>query len=168
MVELSCQCRVDFFYLGNNLSVDAYLPIVAPFVDRNLAFLEQVATDDIGDFEDKVHIPFYERARKWGEAQNVKWLGLMDSDEFLVPMEGTKILPLLDLYEHYAALSLNWACFGTSGYKQLAAEDNILEKLVWRTELNDIANRFSKKLIRPDRIKRVEFIPTNQKNHRMW
>ncbi len=72
-----------------------------------------------------------QRARR-----NHRWLAFIDADEFIVPVTSTKRSPfsptppneranvsaVLQLYEAYGGLGINWRLFGTGGHKALPAD----------------------------------------------
>lgn len=45
----------------------------------------------------------------------VRWLAFLDADEFILPVQANSVPEVLANYEQYAALAVNWACFGSSG-----------------------------------------------------
>ena len=47
-----------------------------------------------------------------------RWLGFIDSDEFVVPKTNPDLKAFLEAYEPYAGLSINWLIFGSNGWEQ--------------------------------------------------
>ena len=45
-----------------------------------------------------------------------KWIAFLDLDEFICPMQGRDLRPMLAAYEEYASLGLSWKCFSSGGH----------------------------------------------------
>ena len=45
-----------------------------------------------------------------------KWIGFIDTDEFLVPKTTPNMASFLADYEHFASLGIFWYCFGSNGH----------------------------------------------------
>ncbi|HWX48375.1 MAG TPA: glycosyltransferase family 2 protein [Roseomonas sp.] len=63
-------------------------------------------------------VPAYDFAlraeRRLGRAG---WIGFIDLDEFVLPLEGNSIGALLDRFPDAAAIGLNWRVFGSNGHE---------------------------------------------------
>lgn len=49
-------------------------------------------------------------------AQYHEWVAFIDLDEFLLPLEGDTIRPLLDRWRSFAGVLVNWRSYGPSGW----------------------------------------------------
>lgn len=46
-----------------------------------------------------------------------RWMAFVDVDEFIVPREHDALAPMLQEFEPYAGLAVNWRVFGSGGHK---------------------------------------------------
>ena len=49
--------------------------------------------------------------------KNCKWIAFMDADEFIVPRDHDSIAGMLEEFEPYSGLAMNWKIFGSNGHK---------------------------------------------------
>lgn len=48
-----------------------------------------------------------------------RWLALMDIDEFLLPVAGDDLRPILEReFDSYSAVGVNWVIFGSNGFRE--------------------------------------------------
>ena len=142
------------FYLGDNMSTDASMEILRPYILSGDVEIEQIE-DMIGDkgndyFEQKIHVPFYARciAKSIG---SVKWLACIDIDEFIVPVQKFTLLEALIPYEAYAGIMLYWVNYGSSGLQKVPVDRLFLEVLTKRMDLTK-GDVLGKLIIRPERV----------------
>jgi len=76
-----------------------------------------------------------------------KWLAIIDTDEFILPMKKS-LNSLLKKYKKEKAIALQWACYGTS-YIEFCPSGKMLELLVWRLPLNHPRNGWYKSIVKP-------------------
>jgi len=70
----------------------------------------------------KMQIPAYNHCLKHAKENHwARWIGFIDADEFLVPMQKNDIREVLEEYEAFGGLSANWAVFGPNGHRQRPA-----------------------------------------------
>jgi len=68
--------------------------------------------------------PFYGRARQLPayldcslrRAHESRWIAFIDVDEFIVPKRSDDLRSILEGYEQFAALGINWQTFGSNGH----------------------------------------------------
>jgi hypothetical protein len=148
---------VTYFWLGNHLSTDNYLEVIQPYIDAGVVNLDQITTqisgNEPGAFEPEVHVPFFQSAVR--RAKGVaKWVALLDSDEFLVPVQHMTLLEILNQpkYETYGTLLVNWQVYGTSGIYKLGENQSIMENLVCKAPAQATINTHVKSIVRPERV----------------
>ena len=78
-----------------------------------------------------------------------EWLGLVDVDEFLVPIRDPDLPSFLKGFEPYGGVVLNWLCFGTSGVWDLDEGELLLERLCERGPWDEAENHKVKSIVRP-------------------
>lgn len=78
---------------------------------------------------------------------NDDWVGFIDLDEFVVPME--KSLPeILENYDQYAGLAINWVIYGSSGHK-IRPAGNVKDNYLYRSEYSFNINKHVKCFVKP-------------------
>lgn len=148
---------VEHFYLINHKSKDHYLEILQPYIDQGIVTLmdySEVRTQ-------KNHFSYfyilqrknYERAIQ-AIGDESYWLAVLDLDEFLVPMQGERVPPLLKEYEEAVGLQINWINFGTGGVEKIGKGKLLIERLLWRAEDHYTDNYVFKSIVRPTKVSR--------------
>lgn len=126
---------VDHFYLYNNRSSDDFYTVLSPYLESGEVelydwpfnyeegkegFWIKVQTDAINDA--------IERSK-----ERAKWLAIIDTDEFLVPIKYNSILDLLNSYEkiipRLSQVSIKWVMFGTSNVAEIPSNRLMIEVL---------------------------------------
>ena len=83
-------------------------------------------------------------------AQKTEWLAIIDLDEFLLPRNGADLRGLLEEYQEFSGLVVNWNIFGTSGYIQSPPDQ--INHLLWRAEDSFSVNRHVKSIVKPHKV----------------
>lgn len=155
---------VEHFYLYNNESTDNYLEVLQPFIDQGIV---ELIDWDSANPEHQAFGAFMDAP--WSAAQlgayndclqikalgKAKWVAMIDIDEFIVPVKGVKSLySLLDKAEKKkkGTVCLHWRVFGTSEVEDLAENELLTEKLVYRSEDTHPWNQLVKSIHRPEAI----------------
>ena len=107
---------VDHFYLYNNLSDDNYLEVLQPYVKAGLVelfdwpFASQPGSEsDWNRIQSAAYLEGLRRAK--GQS---KWVAIVDTDEFLFPVNQQHLKTFLKDYENCSGILVNWQVFGTS------------------------------------------------------
>lgn len=152
---------VEHFYLYNNSSTDHYQEVLQPYIDRGIVELfywPSWKTENYRSHFDLEVMPgaFFDavlRARKAG----IKWLALIDSDEFIVPKEGWNIATVLNKYfDDEVGVVVYWQKFGTNHVDFVSDEEYMIEKLTAKAVPNDPVNIFYKSIVRPKKCRKVD------------
>lgn len=120
-IEFNRVVGIEHFYLFNNNSDDEYMPILQPYISEGLVTLEQWPKNQAQMECYNFCIDKYK-----SEAQ---WIGFIDIDEFIVPIEYNNIYDFLKLFENNrGSVKLYWKMFGSAGLmdrnlKSLVTED---------------------------------------------
>ncbi len=140
-IEYYAMLGVDRFYLYNNKSSDNYLEVLDPYIKNGLVVLIDwpMENDNLASWNRTQVLGFQNslvRARKDG----VKWLALLDLDEYLVPIRKDSIKDLLNFYEQEASPETGGICFmyvffGTSGVKKIPANKLMIETLTFNGDV---------------------------------
>lgn len=149
-IEFHKLVGVKHFYLYNNLSTDNYQKVLAPYVESGeVELLDwEYAPKIDGPNWNTIQISAYMHAIQ-SSKKVVKWLAILDTDEFLFPV-GIDDLPtfLLD-YEEVAALCVNWQMYGTSGVKKILSGHLLIEDLIYKAPTEYEENIHVKSIVRP-------------------
>lgn len=98
---------VEHFFIFDNESRVPVARVLRDFPPALFTFFEVAGKEQ--------QIPSYGRClQECGHTS--RWIGFIDADEFLVPLQGSDLRPLLAEYEPYAGLALPWTMFGSSGH----------------------------------------------------
>ena len=111
-IEYHRMIGVDHFYMYDNNSSDGFEEVLAPYQEEGLITLipwpRQHAQVD--GYEDCI--------RQFQDESD--WIGFIDVDEFLVPIEEESLAPVLDRFCHCPAVLVYWRFFGSGGMLQRA------------------------------------------------
>ncbi len=176
-LEFNILIGVEHFYLYNNYSTDNYLEILKPYIDAGIVdcidwpYSQEgciqggtiVAANQILSEQHCTNsIP--ERVR--GIAQvlaynhcldniqdKVKWLMLIDIDEFLFPVQCDNLTTFLKDYEEFAAVCATWIHFGTSDIDRIPYNKLLIESLIMREIITEQTQSYVKSIVQPNKIK---------------
>lgn len=126
----------EHFYLYNNNSTDNFLTILKPYIRRGMVTL-------IDWPKQQAQIEAYEDAIDH-YAQETKWMGFIDLDEFVVPCIHNSIYDFLKRFNRKAsAVLIYWKVFGTAGNLKLNKDKFVIEQLTMSfPKLNNIGKCF--------------------------
>lgn len=154
-LEFHMLVGVERFYLLNNLSTDNFESVLEPYIESGIVKLDhwpvEIKTQE--DFNN-IQCSAYRRIVDL-TAESAKWLALIDVDEFLYPTKEEKLTDLLEDYEGFGGLSVNWQMFGTSNCRGIPEDKLMIEMLTRCAEVNNEDNLHVKTISRPELIMRV-------------
>ncbi len=126
------------------------------FFDRNYSKLNSL----IGKEPDVEIIHFPESPENihqeaWGQLikynqGKTKWLALIDADQALVPVKTDNVLEILNKYEEFASLQLNWKSFGSS-FNEKKLPGSVYERFTFTAGANSQYNYPTQFICQPDR-----------------
>ena len=135
----------EHFYLFDHDSTDESREILKPYVASGLVTL----TPCRGKWHDIVG-NVWEQGLKLARGQT-QWLGVVDSDEFLVPKSCRTMQEFLPAYESYGAVGVNWQTFGTSNIDKVDPKTHtMVEKLTWKADALYWENKGYKSILQVD------------------
>lgn len=148
---------VEHFYLINHLSEDNYLEVLQPYIDKGLVTLM-----DHWDPPTRSGMPpsfyflqqrNYDRAI-WKHKRESYWMAIIDLDEFLVPIQGDSLPPILKPFEREVGIRVNWMTFGTGEVEEVTPDELLIEKLLWRAEDKHWTHYIVKSIVQPTQVQR--------------
>lgn len=141
-VELHRLVGVERFYLYNNGSTDEHREMLAPYLEEGLVELREwpLFPGQLLAYEDTLR-----RHR-----EDSRWIAFIDLDEFLFSPTGRPVSDVLQDYERWPGVVVNWAVFGTSGHLE-PPPGLVIENYVRRTDARGF-NRPVKSIVDPQRV----------------
>lgn len=142
-------------YLYDNLSTDGGGAVLAPYVAEGLVTLTdwpylgtgmpQFLAICCGTYEDAL-----ERAR----AEGVKWLIVVDTDEFMFPTRAPDLRSFLRDFEddQVGGVVAHWQLYGTSGVDEVPPDRLMIELLRHKAPQGFADNGYKKSIYRPHRV----------------
>lgn len=155
-IEFHKLVGVQHFYLYNNLSNDNFNEVLAPYVKSGVVDLiewEYNTNPDGGNWP-TIQAMAYDNVL--GLTRNVvKWLVVIDIDEFIFPVGTDKLTNFLSNFEDVAAVCVNWQMYGTSDVKKITSKQLMIEKLTYKAETDYPENVHVKSIVRPEFVERT-------------
>lgn len=147
-IEFHRLVGVSHFYLYNNQSVDNPLEVLNPYIETGIVEY----FDFPGPFDNNQE-KIYEHALSLAKG-HTKWVALIDSDEFIVPLIKDDLPAYLKIFpENVGAIEINWQCFGTSNLWSLFPGELLIDKFRLKAAVTDPINRWQKLIVRPEAVK---------------
>lgn len=146
---------VEHFYLFNNLSEDN-IECLQPYIDKGIVelFNWPYKAHDHKSW-DQIQCASYNRLVQ-ERGKETFWLAIIDTDEFIVPIEMPHLAAFLRGYEKYGGLGINWQLYGTSGVYQIPENKTLIGTLLQKAPTDYPRNCFVKTIFQPSKIKEVK------------
>lgn len=151
-IEFHRLLGVQRFYLYNHLSKDNYEEVLQPYIDQGLVELVHVSIEpnNVHEWHDIQLWAYNDALTKTRE--KVKWLAILDSDEFLFPTRGNNLPDFFKFYEqmnHIGGVCVNWVMFGTSFVPKVPEDKLMIETL---TLCEKKGYDHFKSIVRPEKV----------------
>lgn len=162
-IEYHHMLGVEHFYLYNNLSQDHFKEVLSPYISSGVVELIEWNHQHKG-------------AREWGVVQQncykdavkrcikeTKWLAILDTDEFIVPIHTNSIASMIHNEEgkktnkRVVNYTIHWVLFGTSQVEKVGKDQLMIELL---TQNEGVKHRLYKSIVKP------EFVGRNISPHK--
>lgn len=115
---------VEHFYLYNNNGTDNSQDILAPYIQSGL-----VTWHEYPGYKKQKEI--YNHAIDTYKNET-KWMGFVDADEFIVPMQDPDLKTALLRYQGASQVLVRWILFGSSGHKTYT-DGLVIERFKYRS-----------------------------------
>lgn len=104
-IDFHLEVGFEHFYLFDNLSTDHFLEVLQPYIDKQIVelFSWPIEHYRMSDWTE-IQTLAYERVIHFVFGK-VKWLAILDIDEFLFPVYGNNLTDFLVKYEGVAGLA---------------------------------------------------------------
>ncbi|MFV0521981.1 MAG: glycosyltransferase family 92 protein [Mangrovibacterium sp.] len=142
-IEWHRNLGVEKFYIYDNESNDNTREILEPHIESGLV--------DYIFFPGKnQQLPAYDDCLE-KHRFDARWIGIIDLDEFIVPIQNKKIPELLERLDAYSAVEVNWLIYGSSGLKEKES-GTIMERFKRHSLPNCSPNRTVKSIVNPRKV----------------
>ncbi|HSX03810.1 MAG TPA: glycosyltransferase family 92 protein [Rhabdochlamydiaceae bacterium] len=153
-IEYHKMLGVEHFRLYNNGSTDNSLEVLDPYIRNGDVTIVNWPSNH------KVRNYSFVFATQWPAIRDAlvhytgvaKWLAIIDTDEFIVPLQHSNIPSFLNEYEDYGGVVINWQCFGTSWLPDLRQNMLQTETLLLKAPETSEWNHQVKSIVRPERV----------------
>jgi hypothetical protein len=152
-IEFHKLVGAQHFYLYNNLSSDDYLTVLEPYIKKGeVELFECPYVHNNADEFNAIATRAFEDAHQRAKGK-VKWLAMLDSDEFLYVVDGRKIQDYLEplMKTKIGGVLVHWYMFGTSNVPFVPKDKLMIEMLT----LTGGKHELYKTIYRPEKVKRV-------------
>lgn len=149
-IEFHRKVGVEHFYLLNNLSQDAFLSVLEPYIQKGLVELFNWPFEHENLIQwNKIQVLGYQHIlqKALGKTQ---WLAFLDVDEFLFPVQTACLKQFLKNYSECVGIGVNWQVFGSSGVTQLRRDDLLIERLTFKLPKTHPMHLHIKSIVRPE------------------
>ncbi|OJU81846.1 MAG: hypothetical protein BGO10_08140 [Chlamydia sp. 32-24] len=149
-IEFHRLMGVEHFYLYNNLSTDNYLSILEPYIKKKILTLTEWPYESLnGNDWNDIQCNAYQDALAKAKNANVKWLAMLDCDEYLFPVKEKNLVDFLKNYKNFGGLVVNWQFFGTSFTPIIPNNKTLIETLRFKAPKDYQENRYVKTIFQP-------------------
>lgn len=154
-IDFHLKIGFEHFTLFDHFSTDHPEQVLAPYSEKGIVHLTRwpIAYGNVYEWTE-VQCLAYERAIHWSKGK-VKWLAILDVDEFLFPVEG-KLSDVLKNFEEFGGVCVNWQVYGTSNVKKIPEGKRMIEVLNFKAPFNQVTNHHVKSIVRPERVKGLD------------
>ncbi len=113
---------IDHFYLYDNNSNDDFESVLRPYVEDGTVTLEKWGAD-----HDQMGA--YRHCIK-NHRMESEWIGFIDIDEFVVPIEEDSVIDVLNRFQNRPAVLVYWKLFGSGGIMSRPTEELVTDSFV--------------------------------------
>lgn len=157
-IEFHKLVGVQHFYLYNNLSTDNYKEVLRPYIASGEVELidwpYKPIPNNVPDWT-RIQTGAYMDALKKAKKDKVTWLAILDSDEFLFPVQEDNLVSFLSKYPKHDGMLVNWQMYGTSFVEKIPADKLMIEMLVLKAPTDYYENTFIKSIVRPEAVESI-------------
>ncbi len=142
-VEWHLSQGVDKFYIYDNESTDETKEVLAPYIQSGV-----VEYIDWPGY--RMQLAAYDDCLA-RHRFDTHWIAFIDLDEFIVPMQDESVPAFLKRFESFAAVEINWLCYGSGGQKE-KLPGGVMDRFHHHSLPEHILNRHVKSIVNPRRV----------------
>ncbi len=143
---------VDHFYVYDNISTDHPREILDAYVKEGVVeyiYWNRTYTTDKEWWV--VQCDAYKDALRRAKNRS-KWLAIIDTDEFIVPIQDRDLKLFLLDFEDFGGVCIHWVFYGSSGIQKISQDTWMILQLLKRADMSYPLNRIVKSIVRPERV----------------
>ncbi|MCM1530955.1 MAG: glycosyltransferase family 92 protein [Bacteroides sp.] len=142
-IEWHRRMGVEKFYIYDNESTDCTREVLEPYIASGLVEYRYFPGHrmQLAAYDDCLEKYRFE----------MRWLAIIDLDEFIVPVKDKTIPEFLSRFENASVVELNWLVYGSGGAKT-KAEGCVMERFKRHSLPEHILNRHVKSIVNPKRV----------------
>ena len=148
-IEFHKLVGVQKFYIYDNESEDNLKEVLEPYIRQGIVeytFFPGIA-QQMPAYNDCVN----------KHREDVKWLAIIDADEFIVPVKTKTIMETLNEFERYPGIGINWVLYDTNGHLK-KPQGGVMENFIrCRKNYKNCPHSHIKSIVQPSM---VEIIPS--------
>jgi hypothetical protein len=151
-IEFHKLVGAQHFYLYNNLSTDDYKTVLKPYIKSGeVELIDWSYPHGTPDNFNKMATNAFKDALNRAKGK-VKWMAMLDSDEFLYAVDGRTIPDYLSrLNDKVGGVIVHWFMFGTSHVVKVPEDKLMIEMLT----LSGGRHELYKTIYRPEYVKKI-------------
>ncbi len=154
-IEYNRLIGIEHFYLYNNLSEDDFQVVLQPYIDEGIVELFEWPYQGKNQKHwNKIQCGAYKDLVE-KKKHETYWLAIIDTDEFIVPIEKKNLPEFLKEYEKYAGVGINWQHYGNSGVAEVEAHQTLIGSLTKKAPTDWYRNKFVKSIVQPKLVKEI-------------
>jgi hypothetical protein len=143
---------VEHFYMYDNESTDNSCDVLEPYIKAGIVEYiywnkSYISPKEWWHVQRNAYIDALERA-----TGNTKWLCIIDTDEFIVPIKDDNLKTFLEDFDSYGGVCINWVFYGTSGVQRIPKDAWMITCLLYRADLSYLLHTTVKSIVRPERV----------------
>ncbi|MBS0626608.1 MAG: glycosyltransferase family 92 protein [Verrucomicrobia bacterium] len=141
---------VEHFWLYDDTSSDNWEEVLTPYIEQGIVevFDWSPCREQVKIWP-KIQVEAYKDALNRSNGSS-KWLALIDTDEFILPMKEKTLTKCLENhFSNAGAVYVSWRIFGTSGVT-LQKNESMLRQLTACSKKNHPINCVGKSIVRPE------------------
>lgn len=144
-LEFHLLVGVEHFFLYDNESVDDTYKILEPYIKKGIVTYRYVKGKQL-------QFPVY-RDAIYRYKDTVKWMALIDLDEFLFPVQKKSLVDFMKDYEQYPAVAVNSIQYDCNGV-EVRPEKSLLIETFTRMSIKDFekGNAVIKSIVNPKKV----------------
>lgn len=151
-IDYHLKVGIDHFYIYDNNDHDLTLKLLEPYIEKNIVEYTLWPSAPFGkpfwlNCQPAAYRNCLEKA-----SGHTEWLAIIDTDEYILPMEGTSVREILDkYYSSHHKMYINWKLFGTS-YFWGGPGTSILYNLTRCAKPSEPRHLVGKSIVRPETV----------------
>jgi hypothetical protein len=130
---------IDHFYLVNDNSTDEYNRIIEKYSNCITLYHNDIESKEVGR-QIKIYNKYFINI-----LSQSKWFAILDLDEFLYSPVNIKLLDIIEEYNEFSQIRINWLHFGSNDHYY--QPNSVVEGFLKRAQTDDTKPYFSYKTI---------------------